>query len=171
MRVRFISKQIDLMLICVAIAINVSLFNGVCYTQIKPQSDVEGNYEFVSHQIDTTKPTRARVLLSPPEWSGMLQISNGFFTKIQVNTSPSSQSECEKPSGIYDFSAGKYSIEGDLIILYQTYAIHPYFRGRPVAMNFKFEGDMLILSQVLTPTLEDMREGTSIMTWKRIEMR
>ena len=131
---------------------------------------IEGVYEFVSQEINTTKPTKEKVILSQPEWKGMWQINKGYFSSILMKNERNHFFDCEEQDLGYESFAGGYILKDNKIVFTQEYSLHPFYKGRPITVEYKkVGGDTLVLIQVLHPTVEDMREGSIKTTLKRLK--
>ena len=135
--------------------------------------EIEGVYDFVSQEITITKsgnitktPAEKHILASP-RWTGLWQINNGYFSSFLMKAERDTSSSCEKRLSEFEAFAGTYGVDGDEITFKQNYSLDPFFKGRPVIMSYKIENNILTLSKHIYPTIEDMKEGTMIITLKR----
>lgn len=137
-------------------------------TARKDLSSLNGVYEWMSQEIRTKKPSPSVFLLSPPEWNGTWQINDGFFSSQLMKNRREKFFDCNDQDLGYESFAGTYVIDNDQIVFTQKYSLNPLYKGRPVVMRYRTEGNKLIFVQKLTPIIEDLREGIITITLVKV---
>lgn len=133
--------------------------------------NIEGVYELVTQEVNITKPHKESYSLTPPRWTGIWQFNSGYFSSVLMKDERSNFFDCEERDLGYESFAGTYTLEGDEITFKQNYSLHPFYKGRPVVMNYSLKKNTLILIQVLHPGIEDMSEGTIKIVLRRLPKR
>jgi hypothetical protein len=131
---------------------------------------LNGVYEFVSESAVLTEPKKAAYERTSPEWGGLWQFQNGYFTRILMKAR---RDAFFNPQELRDFgfesSAGSYEIKGESVLIVQTYTFNPLDVGRSMHMKYSFTGDTLILTQTFQPYVEDLRKGTITTVLRRLK--
>jgi hypothetical protein len=131
---------------------------------------LDGVYEFVSESVVLTKPKKTAHKLTSPEWNGIWQFQNGYFTSVLMKKRRDTFFNPQKREDFgFESSAGSYEIKGNGIMLTQSYTFHPFEAGRSILMDYRFDGDTLVLTQTLKPYVEDLREGTITIVLRRLK--
>ena len=161
---------IALVLACTFLTVFFVQKNKIVNSQsVHNHEKIEGVYEFISEEADLTKPTKEKYTMAPPEWQGIWQIQKGYLSKSLMASRGRKQFDCKERDFGYETFAGKYTIEGDEIRFIPSYSLNPISLGRTIRMKIEIKNDTLILTQKLTPIIEDTREGTIKITLKKLE--
>jgi hypothetical protein len=135
---------------------------------IRPEK-LDGVYEFVSESTILTKPTKSAYKRMPPEWGGVWQFQNGYYTRMLMKRSRDRFFDSKKLDDLgFESFAGTYEIDGKNILFKQTYAFNPLNVGGSALLAYRLDGDILTLTQTLHPYIEDLREGTVTIVLRRI---
>lgn len=137
---------------------------------INGSGKLDGVYEFVSESTVLTEPRKAAYQRSSPEWTGIWQFQNGYYTRILMKGRRDTffDSKGFEDLGFESF-AGPYEVEGGSVRLIQKYAIHPFAVDRSALMKYQINGETLTLTETLHPYLEDPREGTVTTVLRRVK--
>lgn len=140
-------------------------------TVIHSQSDIrlDGVYSFVREEVTLLKPRRETRVLAPPEWTGVWHFSNGSYSSVLMLDKRPSFFDVKNPDLGYESFAGRYTVDGDRLVLARDFSAHPFLRGHTTVMQYRFEDDLLILTNTLAPRLEDLREGTISVVLTRLK--
>ena len=121
---------------------------------------LDGAYDFVSESVELTRPSERTYKRESPQWKGLWQFHNGFFTCVLMKgRRPLTMGRKGIPELGFESFAGTYVLEGDSIRLEQSFAISPLDVGRSRVMSYQVNGDLLILRETLYPHVEDLRDG------------
>ncbi|MFN0110026.1 MAG: hypothetical protein ACKVZH_14320 [Blastocatellia bacterium] len=131
----------------------------------------EGIYELVSQEIDITGPQKASYSLAPPKWGGLWLFQGGYFSSVLMKEERERFFECKDQNLGYESFAGIYTLEDNKILFKQSFSLHPYYKNRPVIMNYQIKSNTLTLTQVLRPTVEDKTEGTVKVILRKLPKR
>ena len=134
----------------------------------KGNKNIEGVYELVSQEINIAAPYKESYVISPPRWTGIWQIHDGYFSSVLMKDERNKFFDCEERDLGYESFAGIYTLEGDEILFKQNYSLHPFYKSRPVIMKYTIKPNTLILMQIFRPTTEDKSEGTMKITLRRL---
>lgn len=136
------------------------------------EKSIEGLYEFVSQEIKITKPAKEEFTLSPPEWTGIWQIHDGYYSSVLMMSDRSKFFECGEARQLgYESFAGNYTITGKIIKFERSYSFHPLYEGKLAFMEYEINKDTLILTETLIPHIEDMRAGTVKIVLKKFDKK
>jgi hypothetical protein len=142
---------------------------GFHQTSSKNVKALDGTYELVSQDVNITKPHPESYSLKEPRWKGMWQIQNGYFSSVLMKEVRDNFYECEDRDLGYESFAGTYELRGkDEILFKQAYSLNPLHKNRFVRMKYSISNDVLKLTQVLHPGIEDLSEGTVTIILKRV---
>lgn len=131
---------------------------------------LDGVYDFVSESIELTGPTKATYKRESPQWKGLWQFHNGFFTCVVMNGRRSlTLGRKGIPELGFESFAGTYDLDGDSIQLEESLAINPLDVGRYRVMSYRIDGDTVILSETLYPHVEDLRDGVITTVLRRLK--
>lgn len=125
-------------------------------------------YQLVSQEVNITKPHKESYSFTPPRWTGMWQIHQGYFSSVLMKEKRDKFFECEQRELGYESFAGTYTLDGDEILFTQHYSLHPFHQGRPVVMKYAIKNDTLTLIQAVDPGIEDMTDGTVKIVLRRV---
>jgi len=150
-----------------------------CFTQskhfVKDQVSTRGSdkldgvYEFVSESVVLTEPKKTAYKRTSSELGGIWQFQNGYFTRVLMKRRRDTFFDPQKLEDFgFESSAGPYEIEGMSIRLIQAYAFHPFDVDRSMLMDYRFDGNTLVLTQTLQPYVEDLRRGTITTILRRL---
>ncbi|QQS48894.1 MAG: hypothetical protein IPM66_09840 [Acidobacteriota bacterium] len=129
--------------------------------RVASSNKLDGVYEFVSESTVLTEPKNAAYNRAEPEWRGMWQFQNGYFTRILMKRRRDSFFDPQKREDFgFESFAGRYKMEGGKVRLVQDLAFHPFDVDRSALLEYRFDGDELIFTQTLQPYVEDLRNGT-----------
>jgi hypothetical protein len=130
---------------------------------------LDGVYEFLSESTVLTKPTKSAYKRMAPEWGGVWQFQNGYYTRMLMKRRRDKFFNSKKLDDLgFESFAGTYEIDGESILFRQTYAFNPLNVGGSVLLAYRLDGDILTLTQTLHPYIEDLREGTLTIVLRRI---
>jgi hypothetical protein len=133
-------------------------------------NNVEGVYEFVSETTSVTKPKQYEQKLSSDDWGGMWHFQKGYYTRFVMKKKRGNYLAAKKRIDFgFEVYAGPYEVDDKKVVLYQKYAAHPFEIDRTVVMQYQLDNDTLTLTQILTPYLEDIRDGKVITVLRRIK--
>lgn len=131
---------------------------------------LDGVYEFVSESLVLTEPKEITHKRTSPDWNGIWQFQNGYFTSVLMK---GRRDTFFNPKAREDFgfesSAGPYEIKGNNIRLTQAYTFHPFEVDRSILMDYRFDGDTLVLTRTLKPYVRDLRRGTITTVLRRLK--
>ena len=131
---------------------------------------LDGVYEFVSESVVLTEPEKTAYKRISSEWGGIWQFQNGYFTSVLMKRRRDTFFNPQKREDFgFESSAGPYEIEGKSIRLIQTYTFHPFEVDRSILVDYRFDGDTLVLTQTLKPYVEDLRRGTITIVLRRLK--
>ncbi len=131
---------------------------------------LDGVYEFVSESEVLTEPKKFAYKRTSPEWGGIWQFQNGYFTRVLMKGRRDAFFDPQKLEDFgFESSAGPYEIKGGSILLVQSYTFNPLDVGRSMLKDYRFDGDTLILTQTLQPYVEDLRRGTITTVLRRLK--
>lgn len=131
---------------------------------------LDGVYEFVSETTVLTEPKKATHKRAVPEWSGMWQLQNGYFTRVLMKRRRDSFFEPQTREDFgFESLAGRYEMEGGRVRLIQDLAFHPFDVDRSALMDYRVDGDTLVITQTLQPYVEDLRKGTITTILRRLK--
>lgn len=138
--------------------------------EVKEQKQLEGAYEFVSESLELTKPRATTERISPPAWTGLWFFQSGHFSQTMMKngrgylTYPSSHADVG-----FESSAGTYAVDGPILRLERDLSLHPLSVGRTITLEYHFEGDKIILLEMMHPYTENVAEGKRTIVLRRIE--
>jgi hypothetical protein len=103
------------------------------YVSSKSPEKLDGVYEFVSESVALVEPKNAASQRTSPEWSGIWQFQNGYFTRILMKRRRDAFFDPKKRDDFgFESSAGRYEIEGRNVRLVRDQAFHKFCeRGLP----------------------------------------
>lgn len=131
--------------------------------------DLEGVYEFVSEKTTVTKPEPGYEQNTSDQWSGMWFFRNRHYSQTMMQKR---REWPPFPRNIrelgYQSSAGEYEIKGNLIVLRPILSLNPLNLIQSKTLEFELEGDMLTLTETMTPRLENLTEGTRVTLLRRV---
>jgi hypothetical protein len=123
---------------------------------------LDGVYEFVSESVVLTCPEKSETKRTSSEWTGIWQFQNGYFSSTMMKRGQrdiTCMSQRPQLFG-YESDAGTYRIDGKYVELTRNFTINPLEVGRSMLMEYKINGDTLILVRHLHPYMENIEEGT-----------
>jgi hypothetical protein len=127
-------------------------------------------YEFVSESEVLTEPKKTAHKRTSPEWNGIWQFQNGYFTSVLMKKRRDTFFNPKKREDYgFESSAGPCEIKENSIRLTQAYTFHPFEAGRSIDMDYRFDGDNLVLTQTLEPTVESFGRGTITTVLRRLK--
>ena len=159
------------------------LSSGAGSPSILPQHHQEGKvkilgtYEFVSQEFILTKPINERKILASPDWRGLWQFYNGHYSTVLMKVvqpvlSPVASAQSDQldlsDQGEFEAFAGVYTVKGNQLVLTSTLAEQAFYVGQRTKLRLEIRGRLLVLTEVLRPHVEDMREGKIITTLKAL---
>lgn len=120
---------------------------------------LDGAYEFVSQRSTLTKPISIddKDTISTPKWRGLWVFKNGYFSSVLMQTQRPNFLAAEDPELGYESYAGSFTVKGDRLTLFQSLALSPILVGRPVVLQFRQQGNSLVLTQELRESIEDVQ--------------
>jgi hypothetical protein len=131
---------------------------------------LDGVYEFVSESTILTKPRNTTYKRTSSEWVGVWQFQNGHYTRVLMKRRRDNFFNPKKLDDLgFESFAGSYKIEGENVLLKQSYALNPLNVDGSVLMAYRIDGDTLTLIQTLHPYIEDLREGTITTVLRRLK--
>jgi len=137
---------------------------------VRSPEKLDGVYEFVSESTVLTKPTKSAYKRMLPEWAGVWQFQNGYYTRVLMKRRRDNFFDPKKLDDLgFESFAGPYEIVRESVLLKQPYAFHPFNVGGSALLAYRLDGDILTLSQTLHPYIEDPREGTVTIVLRRIK--
>lgn len=133
---------------------------------------IDGAYRLVSETTTLEKPKKETTYRKPPEWSGRFLFIDGYFTVSLMDNTRDRDWFSKFPEDLqgvgYDSFAGRYEIKGTTLKLDPELGLHPFYDiGRISVFQFRIEGESLILTQRLSPYVEDLRKGELVLILKR----
>lgn len=132
--------------------------------------ELDGVYEFVSEATVLSEPRKETGFRASSEWDGIWQFQNGYYTCVLMKKRrPNFYSRENLDDLGFESFAGHYDIKGNSVRLEQTYAFNPMDVGRSVLLVYQLDGDTLVLTEKLNPSVEDIRRGTVTITLRRIK--
>jgi hypothetical protein len=136
--------------------------------RVSSSDSLDGVYEFVSESTVLTKPRNTTYKRTSSEWAGVWQFQNGHYTRVLMKRRRDKFFNHKKLDDLgFESFAGSYKIEGESVLLKQSYALNPLNVDGFVLMAYRIDGNTLTLVQTLHPYLEDLREGTIITVLRR----
>lgn len=116
--------------------------------------EIDGAYDFVSEKSNLTAPEKVIRTRTADEWEGKWIFCNGHYSQIMKakTLSNSSQYAIESSAGRYEFNGEKLRLNVEISWL--------MFPPGWESFDYRFDGDMLILTQTLNPYMENISEGT-----------
>jgi hypothetical protein len=133
---------------------------------------LDGAYEFVSEVITYTKPERATERRDNSEWAGQWLFVDGRFSRSMMKKSrPSTLFNPPKAGEAigYASASGHYVLEGQAITMYLDIVEHPQNIGYPDYLQYRLDGDTLILTRKWSPNRHTDSEGQSVLVLRRIK--
>jgi hypothetical protein len=144
-------------------------YNVMQQTGTPGAASLEGAYELISETIVTTKPNETTTEHPASEWAGIWLFKDGHFSWSLARRSRT----LSPPQGgepiTYVSYAGSYKQEGKTLLLKKDVSFFPFQAGQTVHMDYRFEGDRLILTETLSPTVESVAEGKHIITLRKLK--
>jgi hypothetical protein len=123
--------------------------------------ELEGVYEFVSESEVFTKPKEHNRTITSEDWEGRWQFCNGrFYFVMQTKERMTDNYRFGAAAGPYSIKeAGKVLLRPDI-----TQELH-----HPVwLMEYRFDGDKLILKRAITPSGYNLTEGSITTVLRRM---
>jgi len=154
----------------------VSLFKISLVAQVPPVRSelhkIDGVYELIKHEVRIELPSEATTTLTDAEWAGLWIFEDGHFSETMmkrkrpfwIDEFPRSPSEMH-----YVSSAGTFVLDDSYLKLKEAISLYPQYVGRPYFLQFKIDGDMLILTEKWEPHVENRSRGTRIITLRKIQ--
>jgi hypothetical protein len=137
---------------------------------LKKISPLDGAYEFVSETLELTNPESITERISTPAWTGLWLFQDGRFSQTMMKKGRGFLTYPKRHASIgYESSAGTYVADTSVIKLEKDLSLHPLGAGRSVTLEYRFEGDLLILIEKMHPYTENIANGKRITTLKRVE--
>jgi hypothetical protein len=131
---------------------------------------LDGVYEFVSESTVLTEPRKTAYKRTSPEWAGVWQFQNGYYTRVLMKRSRVNFFDYKNLDDLgFESFAGPYEINGDSVLLKQTYAFNPLYVDGFAPMTYRVDGDTLTLLEKLHSHVEDLREGTVTTVLRRVK--
>ena len=136
----------------------------------KQEIQIEGAYEFISQITELTKPKQQVINISSPDWKGIWIFHHGYFSQSLMRSGrgflefPRTLSEV----GYRSFS-GEYSFKDNLLQLDSLISLHPLQQQIMFRYKYKLDGEYLVLSERLTPHVEDLSDGYSTITLRKLK--
>ena len=137
---------------------------------VSSPSRLDGVYEFVSESTVLTKPKKTAYKRMSPEWAGIWQFQNGYYSRVMMKRRRENFFEPKKFEDLgFESFAGSYEIKEGSVWLRQPYAFNPLNVDRSALMTYRIDGDTLVLIEKLHPYIEDLREGTVTTVLRRVK--
>ncbi len=133
-------------------------------------ANVDGVYEFVSEITVLRKPRDITYKRTSPEWVGIWQLQNGYYSRVLMKGSRNDFVDPKKFESLgFESFAGPYELKTGSIMLIKKYALNPFEIDRSSLMRYQIDSDTLTLTEKLYPYLEDSREGTITTVLRRLK--
>lgn len=139
-------------------------------TQVDDANKLNGAYEFVSESVVLTSPEVSKKERTSGGWSGLWLFQNGHFSQTLMKKGIRDGScELRKLSALgYESSAGVYTVNGNFVELTMSLNLSTQEQGRPLTLEYKFDGDKLILIRRIHESVHSVNEGTETTVLRRL---
>jgi hypothetical protein len=138
----------------------------------KDASVLEGTYEFVSDVIELSAPEAKREERTAKEWDGIWLFRDGRFSQTmakrqRLDWTPAHFPDDPRKLG-FDAASGRYKMDGNTVQLDYDLTFYPGKAGRREILTYRFERDMLTLTQQLTPSRESAATGLRTLVLRKV---
>jgi hypothetical protein len=133
---------------------------------------LDGAYEFVSEAITYTKPEKTTERRDNSEWVGQWLFVNGRFSRSMMKKGRASALFNPPKAGEdigYESASGHYILEDKAITMYLDIVEHPQNIGYPDYLQYRLDGDTLILTRKWSPNRHTDSEGQSVIVLRRVK--
>ena len=135
-------------------------------------ASLDGAYEFVSEAITYTKPEKTTERRDNSEWVGQWLFVNGRFSRSMMKKGRASALFNPPKAGEdigYESASGHYILEDKAITMYLDIVEHPQNIGYPDYLQYRLDGDTLILTRKWSPNRHTDSEGQSVIVLRRVK--